>query len=178
MSEPALPEDWVILGKVVGLYGIQGWIKIESYTRPRDAIFKYGSWQIGTKQGWQSLAVKTGRPQGPGLVAKLHELSDRDQARMLIGATIAVARDQLPPTAEREFYWADLEGCTVINRAGIELGKVSHLLATGANDVLVVQQLDDAGGEHLIPYIDDVIDRVDLESKTIQVDWDENFSRG
>jgi 16S rRNA processing protein RimM len=175
MSEPALPADWLILGKVVGVYGVQGWIKIESYTRPRDAIFKYGSWQIGTDQGWQALTVDTGRPQGPGLVAKLQEIPDRDQARTLIGAAIAVARDQLPPAAKGEVYWADLEGCTVVNRAGIELGKVDHLLETGANDVLVVQRIDDGGGERLIPYIVDVIDKVDLESKMIRVDWDENF---
>lgn len=175
MSEPALPADWVVLGKVVGVYGVQGWIKIKSYTRPRDSIFSYSKWQIGTEEGWNQRTVQTGRPQGPGLVAKLQEVSDRDQARALIGATIAVPRDQLPPTAEGEVYWADLEGCLVTNRAGVELGKVSHLLETGANDVLVVRPLDDSGGEHLIPYIDDAIDRVNLDSKTIQVDWDENF---
>ncbi len=174
MSEPALPADWVILGKVVGIFGVQGWIKIESYTRPRDAIFKYSGWQIGAEQGWQLFTIKTGRPQGAGLVAKLLQVSDRDQARTLIGATIAVARDQFPAAAEGEVYWTDLEGCAVINRTGVELGKVSHLLETGANDVLVVRLPND-GGECLIPYIDDVIDGVDLESKIIQVDWDENF---
>lgn len=175
MSEPALPADWAILGKIVGVYGVKGWIKIESYTRPRDAIFTYGAWQIGAAQGWLLQTVKTGRPQGLGLVAKLLEVSDRDQARNLIGATIAVPRDQFPAVAKGEVYWADLEGCTVINRTGVELGKVNHLLETGANDVLVVQPLSDKGGEYLIPYIDDVIDRVDLDGKIIQVDWDDNF---
>ncbi len=175
MSEPALPADWLVLGKVVGIYGVKGWIKIESYTRPRDAIFNYGVWQIGVEQGWQAFTVISGRKQGPGLVTQLQQIPDRDQARTLIGAAIAVARDQLPPTAEGEVYWADLVGCTVTNRAGIELGTVHHLLETGANDVLVVRQLDEGGGEHLVPYIDDVIDKVDLENKTIQVDWDEKF---
>lgn len=175
MSEPALPADWLVLGKVVGVYGVQGWIKIESWTRPREAIFNYGIWQVETGQGWQAFTVTTGRKQGPGLVAQLQQIPDREQARTLTGAAIAVARNQLPPTAEGEIYWADLEGCTVINRAGVELGTVSHLLETGANDVLVVRQSDDTGDEHLVPYIDNVIDRVDLESKTIQVDWDENF---
>lgn len=175
MSEPALPADWLIFGKIVGVYGVQGWIKIESWTRPREAIFNYGVWQIGTEQGWQAFTVVTGRKQGPGLVAQLQQIPDRDQARTLIGAAIAVARDQLPPVARGEVYWADLEGCTVINRAGVELGTVSHLLETGANDVLVVSRPDETGGEHLVPYIESVIDRVDLESKTIQVDWDEKF---
>jgi len=175
MSEPALPADWVVLGKVVGLYGVQGWIKIESYTRPRDKIFTYGNWQIGTEEGWTQRSITSGRAQGQGLVAKLQEISDRDDARALIGAIIAVPRSQLPPTTEGEIYWADLEGCAVVNRVGIELGKVSHLLETGANDVLVVKQIDDAGIERLIPYIDNVIDRVNLDSKIIQVDWDENF---
>ena len=171
MSEPALPADWVVLGKVVGVHGVKGWIKIESFTRPREGIFEYGSWNLGTKEGWKTVKVSSGRPQGPGLVAHLQGVSDRDQARSLIGAQIAITRDQLPPTDEDEVYWVDLEGCEVINRDGETLGVVSHLLETGANDVLVVCD----GGERLIPYVGDFIDEVDLEAKVIRVDWDKDF---
>ena len=171
MSEPALPADWVILGKVAGVYGVQGWVKIESYTRPREGIFEYGSWQLGTKEGWKTFEVITGRPQGPGLIAQLNGVSDRDQARSLIGAQIAIARDQFPPAGEGEMYWIDLEGCKVVNRDGETLGIVSHLLETGANDVLVVRD----NVERLIPYVGDFIDEVDLEAKVIRVDWDKDF---
>lgn len=171
MSEPALPADWIVLGRVVGVHGVKGWIKIESFTRPREGIFEYGSWNLGTKEGWTTYEVGSGRPQGPGLVAHLHGVSDRDQARSLVGAQIAIARDQLPPAGEDEVYWADLEGCEVVNRDGEILGVVSHLLETGANDVLVVRD----GGERLIPYVGDFIDEVDLEAKVIRVDWDKDF---
>lgn len=171
MSEPALPADWVVLGKVVGVHGVKGWIKIESFTRPREGIFEYGSWNLGTKEGWKTVEVSSGRPQGPGLVARLQGVSDRDQARSLIGAQIAISRDQLPPVDEDEVYWVDLEGCEVINRDGETLGIVSHLIETGANDVLVVRD----GGERLIPYVGDFIDEVDLEAKVIRVDWDKDF---
>jgi 16S rRNA processing protein RimM len=171
MSEPALPADWVVLGKVVGVHGVKGWIKIESFTRPREGIFEYGSWNLGTKEGWKTVEVSSGRPQGPGLVAHLRGFSDRDQARSLIGVQIAIARDQLPPADEDEVYWVDLEGCKVINRDGETLGIVSHLLETGANDVMVVRD----GGERLIPYVGDFIDEVDLEAKVIRVDWDKDF---
>jgi 16S rRNA processing protein RimM len=171
MSEPALPADWVVLGEIVGVHGVRGWVKVKSHTRPREAIFEYGSWYVGTRNGWENMSVISGRPQGPGLVAHLEGISDRDQARLLVGAEIAISRDQLSPVKAGEVYWMDLEDCEVINREGDSLGKVSHLLETGANDVLVVQN----GGERLIPYTGDFIDEVDLESKIIRVDWDKDF---
>jgi 16S rRNA processing protein RimM len=171
VSGPALPADWVVLGEIVGVYGVRGWVKIKSHTRPREAIFEYGSWHVGTRDGWRLHELVSGRPQGPGLVAQLGDISDRDQARSLIGAQIAIPREQLPPAGPGEFYWADLEGCKVINRDGDDLGVVSHMLETGANDVMVVSN----GEERLIPYVGDFIDEVDLEAKVIRVDWDKDF---
>ena len=78
----------------------------------------------------------------------------------------------MPAAKAGEVYWLDLEGCEVINRDGDSLGVVSHLLETGANDVLVVQN---GGEERLIPYVGDFIDEVDLEHKVIRVDWDKDF---
>jgi 16S rRNA processing protein RimM len=168
VSEPALPADWVVLGEIVGVYGVRGWVKIKSHTRPREAIFDYGSWHVGTGEGWRLYRLVSGRPQGPGLVAQLEGVSDRDQARSLIGAHLAIPRDQLPPAGPGEVYWADLEGCKVVNRDGDVLGIVNHLLETGANDVMVVTN----GGERLIPYVGDFIDEIDLDAKLIRVDWD------
>ncbi len=171
MSGPALPADRVVLGRIVGVHGIKGWVRIESDTRPREAIFQYSTWELGTGQGWQERKLIAGRPSGAGLTAQLEGIVDRDEARGLIGATIAVPRAQLPPADPGTHYWADLQGCTVINLQNLELGIVSHLIETGANDVLVVRN----GRERLIPYIDSVVQQVDLARKQIRVDWDEDF---
>lgn len=115
--------------------------------------------------------------QGEGLVARLDGIDDRDRAVDLVGNEVAIQMSQLPPVAQDEFYWAQLEGLRVVNLEGEELGCVSHLFETGANDVLVVRHgrddETDAGrtGERLIPYVKGVVRSVDLDGGVITVDW-------
>ena len=164
----------VLLGRISGIYGIRGWIKVYSYTRPRDAIFNYTPWLIKLDGDWQSTEVLASRETDRRLVCHLAGCGNRDAARALVGADIAVKRSQLPEPETGEVYWADLQGLTVINRVGTVLGKVDYLMETGANDVLVLRNNDDR--ERLIPYIkgQTIID-VDLEHRTLRVDWDEDF---
>lgn len=151
-----------------GLFGVRGWIKVFSNARPRENILNYNPWLLKTREGWREMALAEGRLQGPGVVARLEGVTGRDQAQTLVGAEIAVRRNQLPPTKEGEHYWADLEGLRVVNLEGVELGTVSHLFETGANDVLVVT----GERERLLPYTGQVIRAVDLVAREIRVDWD------
>jgi 16S rRNA processing protein RimM len=91
----------------------------------------------------------------------------------LVGQDIQVARSQLPPAASGEYYWVDLEGLAVSSADGVALGRVSHLFATGANDVLVVR---DGDRERLIPYVmGSVVLAIDLAAQQMVVDWDPDF---
>ena len=88
----------IVLGEISGLYGVRGWVKVFSSTRPREGIFEYPRWSLdsaGTIRVWQ---LEAGRAQGKGLVAKLEGCDDRDVARELVGASIFVERSQLPAT--------------------------------------------------------------------------------
>ena len=162
----------ILLGKVVGVHGIQGWVKIESHTQPRSNIFRYVPWTLRHRDVEYTIEVVTGREQGKGLVAHWAALEDRNQAEALIGAEIWVPRGALPPIHPDEYYWADLVGLRVIGVDGFEFGRVSHLFTTGANDVMSVM----AERERLIPFLkDDVIKHVDLVSGLIEVDWDPDF---
>ena len=166
-----MPER-VNVGRVSGVYGVRGWVRVRSDCEPQEQILAYSPWQLDTRGGWQSRAVEAGRPHGSGLVAKLAGIDDREQAKALVGADIAVERGQLPALAEDEYYWNDLVGLRVITREGRELGRVTGLMQTGANDVLVV----DGERERLIPFIrGQVILRVDTESGRMEVDWDPDF---
>lgn len=159
----------VVLGRISGLFGVRGWVKVYSYTEPREAVLNYGRWLLSDRDGWQEATVAEGRRHGKSIIARLAGVVDRDQAAELIGTEIAVWRDALPETEDGEFYWSDLEGLTVTHRDGTELGKVAYLLETGANDVLVVQ----GETERLIPFVmDDVILGVDLANGRIEVDWE------
>ena len=175
-------DDKLIVGKISGVYGVKGWIKVHSNTDPRDGITTYNPWYIQRgshgKGEWREIRVEHGRRQAKTVIAKLEGVDDRDAAMQLTGATIAIRRDQLPALGEDEFYWRDLIGLRVINKEGVELGSVRRLMETGANDVLVVstEERDAVQKEHLIPWTPGqaVLD-VDLERGSVCVDWDEDF---
>ena len=166
-------EKFVLLGKIVGLHGVRGELKLESYTEPRTQIFRYQPWRMRSASGESTLEGCRGRAQGKGIVAELPGVTDRDAAAALVGSEIWVARSALPMPAPGEYYWSDLEGLEVITVEGVSLGTVSHLLATGANDVLVVRNAD---RERLIPFlVGQFVTEVDLEAGRVTVDWDPEF---
>lgn len=167
----AVRDDWVVVGRVLAVFGIQGWIKVFSYTRTPLDIGHYREWWLSGTSDWQRYGVRAVREQGHGIVAQLEGVSERDAAAQLVGRDIAIRREALPALARGEYYWSQLEGLRVINALGIELGRVDHLLETGANDVMVV-----AGErERLIPYVAHVVQAVDLAQGVIKVDWDADF---
>lgn len=166
-------EKLVLLGRVVGVHGVRGELKLESYTEPRMQIFRYQPWLLRSASGEKTIEACHGRAQGKGLVAELPGVADRDAAAALTGAEIWVMRSALPAAKPGEYYWSDLEGLEVVTLEGVSLGKVSHLVATGANDVLVVK---DAKRERLIPFlVGQFVTEIDLDAASITVDWDPEF---
>lgn len=166
-----LDPKWVILGRVTGLFGVRGWVKVFSETVPRTNILDYPVWYLKRSGGWREYGLEEGHPQGKGIVARLAGCDDRDQAALLTGSEIAVPREQLPQAGEDEYYWTDLEGLRVSNLQGADLGRVDHLFETGSNDVMVVR----GDRQRLIPFIGSVVRRVDLDEGSIVVDWDPEF---
>lgn len=163
----------LLIGKIVGVFGVDGWVKLESYTEPRLRIFAYKPWLVTAAGSEFEVSTAHGREQGNGMVGKLQGYDDRDAAVGLIGATIQVRRSTLPKPKRGEIYWADLEGLEVVTLNDVVLGKVSHLFSTGANDVLVVR---DGERERLVPYVSgQFVKSVDLAAGRITVDWDPDF---
>ena len=162
----------VLVGRVVGLHGVRGGVKVESFTEPRGRIFDYQPWivrQLGVER------VARGRPlvRDQRIAAMIDGIEDRDAAAALLGAEICVRRAQLPAPAPGEYYWTDLEGLAVVTLDGVALGTVDSLFATGANDVMVVRQGE---RERLVPFVrGSHVHRVDLEGGRIVVDWDPEF---
>lgn len=163
----------VLLGRIVGLHGVHGAVKLESFTEPRLAIFDYRAWLLERTPGrFEEITGASGRTQGKGIVAVLPGIGDRDAAAGLMGTRIYVSREALPEPEAGEFYQTDLEGMQVLNMAGEPLGRVSHLFDNGAHQVLVA--CDDAGRVRLIPFVADVyVKSVDPDAGCIKVDWDQ-----
>ena len=164
----------VIMGHVIGPFGVYGWIKVYPYTEHIDGLMEYSSWWVGKENNeWQEVHVVTGHSNGNTLNAALKEYTDRTQALKLKGMQIAIPRDQLPTLPEEGecgYYWSDLIGTDVINLKNEEIGKVIGLFETGANDVLRIQSLNKKE-ETLIPFIAQAIIKVDLKLSRIIVDW-------
>lgn len=168
-----MEQGRVIVGKISGLYGVRGGVKIFSYTRPKAQIFSYKPWLINRGGDWSTLTLKTGKVHGKGLIAFFEGVADRDGAISLVGLEIAIEREQLPPLPEGEYYWHDLMGLEVFDLADRRLGQLVELLETGANDVLVV---DDGQRRMLIPMVmGEVVKAVDLEKGLMQVDWNPEY---
>lgn len=167
-------ERHVLLGRIVGVHGVRGAVKLESFTEPRLAIFDYQPWLLeGSSGRIEEIAEVHGHAQGKGIVAMLPGVTDRDAAVAWIGARILVPREALPALEAGEFYQTDLEGLQVVNEAGEDLGRITHMFDNGAHDVLVTR--DEAGRERLIPYVVDVyVKAVDLDAGRIVVDWDKD----
>lgn len=175
MSElaTAAAQRLITLGRIVGVFGVKGWVKVQSFTAPPQQIARYSPWQVKLPGQVLTLDPVTVRPHGKGLIARFAECSSREQAEGYRGGEIQVQRAQFTDDLdEGEYYWADLIGLRVVTLDGTELGVVDHLLETGANDVLVVQ----GERERLIPYLwGSAVRAVDLSAGTLQVDWDPEF---
>lgn len=165
-------RDWVVVGRIEGAYGVKGWVRVRSFTDPPANILDYQPWQLRSAQGRQDCERLEMRAHGKGFVARLAGVEDRDAAAALGGAEIEVPRDCLAPTSAGEYYWNDLIGLEVMTTAGQRLGRVERMMATGANDVMVL-----AGDRRrLVPFVHGrVVQAVDLEAGEIRVDWDPDF---
>lgn len=159
----------IVVGRITGVYGVRGWVRLVSFTDPKDNLLAYQPWLIEERGEWRELRVHEVRPQGKGFVARVDDCVDRDEAARYAGLDLCMPADRLPQADEDEYYWFELEGLEVVNTQGVEFGKVDHLFATGANDVMVVK---DGQRERLLPFVADVIVEVDRGGHLIRVDWD------
>ena len=160
----------MVVGRVTGLFGIRGWVKVFSHTEPRDNVLGYQPWQLEIDGALRAFEVVDGRVHGKGIVAQLAGIDDRDAAAALVGKDIVVERAALGPAGAGEWYYADLEGLEVVTVDGISLGRVASLFETGANTVMVVR----GERERLLPFTHGHVVR-SVEPGRIVVDWDPAF---
>jgi 16S rRNA processing protein RimM len=159
------------MGRILGPFGIQGWVKLRTFTETPDGLAGHREWWLRTKSGWRSAALQEFKVRPAAVSAKLEGVDDRNAAELLQGLDVAVTREDLGDAAEGEFYWVDLVGLEVVNLQGELLGRVQELLRTGGSDVLVVG----GGRERLIPFIADFVRSVDREAGRITVEWEAGY---
>jgi 16S rRNA processing protein RimM len=182
LDSTALPQDAVEVGRVLGAWGVKGGIKVKAFAADPQALFSTKRWYLQPPEPmrpaagaapWPGLLrVVQAREQGDAVVATVQELSERDAAQALKGARVFVPRTSFPTPDAGEYYWVDLIGLAVFNRAGVALGQVVGLIETGPHCVLRIQAAGAALPELLIPFVAAYIDAVDLSGRRIEADWD------
>lgn len=171
----ASESEMAIVGRLGAVFGLKGWIKVNSFSRPKTDIQNYPQWwlkQDTRESQWQMITPEGFHLHGQILLVKLPFAIDRTAIEPWVHAWIGVPRQQLPSLPSDEFYWSDLEGCEVFNHEGVYLGVVDYLIESGGHDTLVLK------GEHpyLIPFVWQLyILAVDVNSKKITVEWDRDF---
>ena len=159
------------MGHIVGAFGVKGWVKLQPIATQPKNLLDYAVWWIDGEAGWKPQHVERAELHGATVAAKLTGCNDRDAAALYRGRQVAVRRADFPQPAENEYYWADLVGLKVVNAEDENLGVVSRVFETGANDVLVVE----GERERLIPFTEQVVQHVDLAARVIRVDWGADY---
>lgn len=160
-------DSKVTLGKIVGHFGVKGWLKVLSYTKPREQIKKYQEIKIDNDHLKSDFKLEAWKIHGNHVLLKIEKFDNRDDACVFINSQIIIDRKNLPNLTEGQYYWNDLEGMEVQGIDGNKIGKVSHMIETGSNDVMVMED-----NKELIPFIfGQVVKKVDIEKNLIEVDW-------
>lgn len=165
-------NDWVIVGRFGRPHGIKGLVSVISFTEPRDNILSYTDWHANINHQWQPLHLLHLEMTNKRILTQVEGYQVREDVACLTNIDIAVRRQQLPALQQDEYYWHQLIGMRVESQQGIALGTVTEMMATGANDVMVVV------GEkrYLIPYLPGTyVLGVNDEQSLITVAWDLDF---
>ena len=160
----------IYLGKITGVHGIKGWLKIQSFSSPPENILNYPQWIINNQGKEDFYSIEQGRKQKNKIVVKLEKINDRNTAESLINSKIQILRSDLPKLSKENYYWSDLVGLSVLNSEDKLIGKIESLIETGANDVMVVNTSKDE--RILIPFVmHETIKEVNVELNYMKVDW-------
>lgn len=162
----------IIIGRFGAVFGLKGWIKVISFTNPPENVLNYQPWLVQQKHEWQVVEFAESKIQHKTIIVRLPDCHEPEQAKTYTNKNIAIEHGALPTLSANEYYWEDLKGLKVINKQNEELGIVDSVMATGANDVLVVMQ---DRTQRLIPFVKPFILQVDLKERRIMVDWEKDF---
>jgi len=166
-ARPAGGERPVVLGRIGAPFGVQGWVKVQSYTDPLEGIVGYPVWELHRGASLGRKAVLDWKRAGPGVAVRLEGVETREAAQALTGAEVRVERADLPPTAPGEYYWHDLVGLDAYSLEGVPLGRVAGVLDMPAHPVLVLE----GDRERLVPLVRERLAGVDFDAGRLELDW-------
>ena len=167
-----MKEDYLVMGQLIGSFGIKGWLKVKVFTEEVETLGNYKEWFISSdEKNWSKLCIESVKISQNRMMVKFEGIDDRTQADRYRKYLVGVLMKSLPKLTDNKYYWNDLIGCEVQNTDGFSFGKLTGFIETGANDVFVVE----GEKQRLIPYTKMIIKKIELKQQQIIVDWDESF---
>ena len=167
-----MENNFVRVGQIVNTFGIRGELKIYLYTdSPEKRFFKGNDLILGTeeKPTFQKVTISSAKPYKNLYLIKLEGYDNINQVEKYKGMFLWLPREEQGELEEGEFYYHQIVGSQVFTTDGTELGTVKEILSPGANDVWVIKPKN-GKKEILIPYIEDVVKKVDVESGVITIE--------
>ncbi len=156
------------MGRILGAFGIKGWVKVDPYGSPAGLAGSL-EWWIEQHGSWRRFPVAETEAHDRTVVARPQGCDDRDVAAAYRGCDVALERSAFRTPAKDEYYQADLVGLDVVNMQGDWIGRLGGWFSNGAHEVM---RLEGPGGvERLLPFVPAVVKAVDPERKRIEVDW-------
>ncbi len=160
--------DFLQVGKIVNTHALQGEVKVVSNSDFKEDRFKKGSTLVIDFNGeYVEVVVATHRVHKGADLLKFKHLNSINDVEKYKGCALLVSTDDLEELEENEFYYFEIIGCEVVTTDGEKIGEISEILETGANDVWVVKRQGQK--DALIPYIEDVVKDVDIDTKTVTI---------
>lgn len=167
-SRSSKRSEEVAVGRVVGAHALRGLLRVRAYQPPASSLAAGRHVILEGPGGRREVRLRSASPHGRGLVlVGLEGIEDRTAAEALVGATVLVPQGDLPPPAENEFYYHEIEGFRVETVGGEHLGVIVETFPTGTSDVWVVRG---EGREHLIPVIADVVRAIDRSGQRVVIE--------
>ena len=158
----------LLVGFVRRPHGLAGEVSVEILTDfpERFAAGAVIAWRRGEES--RELRVASARPHGRRLLVAFEGVGDADAARALQDGELSIPAGQATPPPEGFFYSHEIAGWTVVDGAGRRLGVAARLERSPASPLLAVSRED--GTEALVPFVEDIVVRVDREARTIVLD--------
>jgi 16S rRNA processing protein RimM len=160
-------QNLLPIGKISGAHGIKGNLKVKLYTETTMFFSEGKTVLIKDKNGFnKGYTVSWTEPYKQGVRLGLKEVEDRTAAELLVGSEILIPYSELPEPEEGSYYWFDLIGLEVETEDGQTIGNIDSIIQTGSNDVYVVKN---DRMEILIPALESVVLKIDLNNQTMRV---------
>ena len=174
LNQSETKKGHVLIGKIVGIHGIKGTNKLRSYAESLSVFSPGRSICVRDLRGREAnYEINWVKPHTGTPLISFKEITNRDQAKKLIGAELYIPQSELPELDEDTYYWFDLIGIEVYTQSEEFLGRIESIIETGSNDVYVVKRHEK---EVLIPALESVVLKIDLTQKRMQVDLPEGLT--